>query len=206
MNSNRNRASKPNYDLLINVSSFFLASLRSRDVIVRAFPLRASENLIQFSSPCHPRTNCFITLINVQIRASDVINAAILFVSLTIMTCYIAAAAKGDTIYDVPIVSDTFTKSPQTWISRFFINVVSEGVLRLTAAMAKSSMDVHFRRCFALLCCIFCCIDCSCLLTRRYYSYHLCIATYRRRFFYSASRLFKRRSCERSSTRIQKRG
>ena len=63
MNSNRNRASKPNYDLLINVSSFFLASLRSRDVIVRAFSLRASENLIQFSSPCHPRTNCFITLI-----------------------------------------------------------------------------------------------------------------------------------------------
>jgi hypothetical protein len=63
---------------------------------------------------------------------------------LTIITCYIAAAAKGDTIYDVPIVSDTFTKDPQTWISRFFINVVSEGVLRLTAAMAKSSMEFIF--------------------------------------------------------------
>ena len=58
-------------------------------------------------------------------------------------------------------------------------------VLCLTVAMAMSSMDVHFRRCFALCCCIFCCIDWSCLLTRRYYSYHLCIATYRRRFFYS---------------------
>jgi hypothetical protein len=77
MNSNRNRASKPNYDLLINI------------------------------------------------RASDVINTAILFVSLTIIMCYIAAAAKGDTIYDVPIVSDTFTKDPQTWISRFFINVAA---------------------------------------------------------------------------------
>ena len=34
------------------------------------------------------------------------------------------ASAKEDAIYDVPIISDTFTKDPQTWISRFFINVV----------------------------------------------------------------------------------
>lgn len=72
-----------------------------------------------------PQLTVLLLLFFTQIRASDVINAAILFVSLTIITCYIAAAAKGDTIYDVPIVSDTFTKDPQTWISRFFINVVS---------------------------------------------------------------------------------
>ena len=71
-----------------------------------------------------PQLTVLLLLFFTQIRASDVINAAILFVSLTIITCYIAAAAKGDTIYDVPIVSDTFTKDPQTWISRFFINVV----------------------------------------------------------------------------------
>ena len=34
------------------------------------------------------------------------------------------ASAKEDAIYDVPIISDTFTKDPQTWVSRFFINVV----------------------------------------------------------------------------------
>ena len=72
-----------------------------------------------------PQLTVLLLLFFTQIRASDVINAAIFFVSLTITTCYIAAAAKGDTIYDVPIVSDTFTKDPQTWISRFFINVVS---------------------------------------------------------------------------------
>jgi len=87
--------------------------------------VKSIREISNFPLSCHPQLTAFITLINVQIRASDVINTAILFVSLTILTCYISAAAKGDTIYDVPIVSDTFTKDPQTWISRFFINVVS---------------------------------------------------------------------------------
>lgn len=156
MNSNRNRASKPNYDLLINVR---LLSFLHRFVLVMLS--LASEEFNPIFLSVSPQLTVLLLLFFTQIRASDVINAAILFVSLTIITCYIASAAKGDIIYDVPIVSDTFTKDPQTWLSRFFINVVSEGVLRLTATMAKSSMDVHFRRCFALLrCCIFL-SDCS---------------------------------------------
>ena len=55
---------------------------------------------------------------------SDVINVSVFFVGLTVLACYILASAKEDTIFDVPIISDTFTKDPQTWISRFFINLV----------------------------------------------------------------------------------
>ena len=60
-----------------------------------------------------------------KVRAQDIINAAVAFVGITILACYAIASAKKDTIYDVPIISDTFCGEPQNFISRFFLNVAA---------------------------------------------------------------------------------
>ena len=60
-----------------------------------------------------------------SVRCREIINCSIVFVAATLVVSYAVSSVRGQTIADVPIISDTFCFTPQSWFVRLFVNVAA---------------------------------------------------------------------------------